>query len=108
VCKHRSEDYIADMCNGVEQLQLEWTGGLDKSKEALGWTGDLDESKGALEWTGGLNESKGALGWTGGLDSPREHWVWTSGLDRSKGALDLRPHWRCGQVDYTKSCVVHG
>jgi hypothetical protein len=27
---------------------------------------------------------------------------WTSGLDKSK-----RPHWRCGQVDYTKNCVVH-
>jgi hypothetical protein len=33
VCKHRSKDYIADMCNGVEQLQLEWTGGLDSPKE---------------------------------------------------------------------------
>jgi hypothetical protein len=49
VCKSKSEDYIANMCDGVEQLQLEWTGGLDDSKEVL-------------EWTGGLNEPKGALG----------------------------------------------
>jgi hypothetical protein len=33
--------------------------------------------------------------------------MWTSGLDRSKVALDVRRHWRHGQVDYTKSCVVH-
>jgi hypothetical protein len=58
--KLRSEDYIADVYNGLDQLQLEWTGGLD-------------ESKGAPGWTGGLNESKGAPGWTGGLDSPREY-----------------------------------
>jgi hypothetical protein len=44
--------------NGIEQLQLEWTGGLDKSEGALGWTGGLDESKGALGWTGHLVESK--------------------------------------------------
>jgi hypothetical protein len=29
-------------------------------------------------------------------------------LDRSKGTLDLRPHWRCGHVDYIKNFVVHG
>jgi hypothetical protein len=42
-----------------------------------------------------LDKSKGAL-------------EWTDGLDKSKVALDVRPHWRCGQVDYTKNCVVHG
>jgi hypothetical protein len=49
VYKYRNEDHIVDVCNGVEQIQLECTGGLDESKEALGLTG--------------------------GLDSPREHWV---------------------------------
>jgi hypothetical protein len=33
---------------------------------------------------------------------------WTGGLDKSKVALDVRPHWRCGQVDYTKNFMVHG
>jgi hypothetical protein len=46
--EHKSEDYIADVCNRVEQFQLEWTGGLDKSKGALGWTGGQYESKGVL------------------------------------------------------------
>jgi hypothetical protein len=35
VYKYRSEDYITDVCNGIEQLQLEWTSGLDESKGAL-------------------------------------------------------------------------
>jgi hypothetical protein len=48
VCKHRSEDYIANVCNGIEQFQLEWNDGLDESKEALEWIGGLDGSKGAL------------------------------------------------------------
>jgi hypothetical protein len=45
--------------------------------------------------------------WIGGLDKSKEHsggpmaWI-------SQVALDVRPHWRCGQVDYTKNCVVHG
>jgi hypothetical protein len=26
---------------------------------------------------------------------------------RCKVALDVRPHWRCEQVDYTKSCMLH-
>jgi hypothetical protein len=51
VYKHRSEDYIADLYNGIEQLQLEWTGGLDESKRALGWTGGLDSQR---EHQGGL------------------------------------------------------
>jgi hypothetical protein len=42
-----------------------------------------------------LDKSKGALGWT-------------SGLEKSEVALDVRPYWRCGQVDYTKNYVVHG
>jgi hypothetical protein len=33
VYKYRSEDYIANMCNGIEQLQLEWTSGLDSPRE---------------------------------------------------------------------------
>jgi hypothetical protein len=60
VYKYRSEDYIAGVCNGAEQLQLEWTSGLD-------------DSKGALEWTSGLDKSKEPLGWTGGLDESKEH-----------------------------------
>jgi hypothetical protein len=62
VYKYRSEDYIVDVCNGVEQLQLEWTDGLEDSKGALGWTGGLDDSKRALGWTSGLDEFKVALG----------------------------------------------
>jgi hypothetical protein len=54
----------------------------------------LDESKGALGVDCGLDKSKGALEWTGGLN-------------RSKELLNVRIHWRCGQVDYTKSCVVY-
>jgi hypothetical protein len=54
----------------------------------------LDKSKGTVGWTGGLDKSKGTMGWTGGLD-------------KFKMALDVRPHWRCGQMDYTKICVVH-
>jgi hypothetical protein len=56
-----------------------------------------------MAWMSPREHRGGPVAWI----SPREHWVWTSGLDRFKGALDLRPHWRCGQVD-TKSCVVHG
>jgi hypothetical protein len=36
MCKYRSEDYIANVCNGVEQLQLEWTDGLDSPREHWG------------------------------------------------------------------------
>jgi hypothetical protein len=32
---------------------------------------------------------------------------WTSTY-RSKVALDVRLYWRCKQVDYTMSCMVHG
>jgi hypothetical protein len=70
VCKQKSEDYIVDMCNGVEQLQLDRWLGLVQG--ALGWTDGLDDSKGALKWTGGLDKFKGALGWTSGLDKSKE------------------------------------
>jgi hypothetical protein len=69
VCEHRSEDCIAEVCNGIEQLQLDqW---LDRCR--------------------GVDNSK-----------------WTNDLDKSKVALDVRPQWKCGQVNYTKNCVVHG
>jgi hypothetical protein len=58
--------------NGLDQLQLEWTSGLDESKGAPGWTGGLDESKGAPGWTSGLDspmEHRGPVAWM----SPREH-----------------------------------
>jgi hypothetical protein len=42
--------------------------------------------------------------WCRGVDNSK----WISDLDRFEVVLDVRPHWRCGQVDYTKSCVVHG
>jgi hypothetical protein len=59
MCKHESEDCITNVHNGIEQLQLEWTSGLDKSKATENqWQ---DKSKGTLERTGGLDKSKGAL-----------------------------------------------
>jgi hypothetical protein len=33
-----------------------------------------------------------------------DNFNYTSDLNRSKMALDERLHWRCVQVDYTKSC----
>jgi hypothetical protein len=74
-------------------------------QRSTGWIGGLDESKGALGWTGGLREHwSGPVAWM----NPREHLVWTIGLDRPNGALDLRPHSKCRQMDYTKNCVVNG
>jgi hypothetical protein len=62
VYKYRSEDYIVDVCNVIEQLQLEWTGGLDESKGALRWIGGLDSPR---------EHQDGLMAWM----SPREYWV---------------------------------
>jgi hypothetical protein len=42
--------------------------------------------------------------WCRGVDNSK----WTSDLDRSKMALDVRLHCRCGQVDYTKTMDKDG
>jgi hypothetical protein len=57
VCKHRSEDCIADIYNEVEQLWLDLVAWISP-REHCNRTGGLNKSNGALGWTSGLNKFK--------------------------------------------------
>jgi hypothetical protein len=75
VYKHRSEDYIADVCNGVEQLQLELIGGLDSPREhwdgPVAWMSPSEHWGESVAW---IVQVQGSTGVIGSFDSPREHW----------------------------------
>jgi hypothetical protein len=64
VCKQRSEDYISDVCNGVEQLQL-----IDDLVDSKEHWGSL------MIWSNPRNTRV-----AGDLVDSKEHWE--SGVDR--------------------------